>query len=237
MSKTTSKPRIKIVLKKNKAINKIWHPESTLVFKSSKEKMVIGRYEDGELIPLDEETLDLCTKWKFKYDSSLVEEEEETESDSEGETASRQDSDSEVELDAKKTHVEPTSENSENEDDPVSVPAPEPVPVPDSVPDSVHEPKSESNHRSDMKSNMKSNMKSSVESNLKYFDGKSADILHQLLDTFNGKVSLLVANLDQDISNITAERDDYRERLAKTEAELNDTKMTLSNIKKVLGNL
>ena len=54
MSSQSSKSRGKIVLKKNKTINKIWHPESTLVFKSSKEKLVIGRYEDGEIIPLDE---------------------------------------------------------------------------------------------------------------------------------------------------------------------------------------
>ena len=73
-----SKLKGKIVLKKNTTINKIWHPESTLVFKSSKEKLVIGRFHDGELIPLDDEALDLCVQWKFKYDSSLVDEEEVT---------------------------------------------------------------------------------------------------------------------------------------------------------------
>jgi hypothetical protein len=83
MNKQPTKTRGKISLKKNKILDKIWHPESTLVFKSAKEKLVIGRFEDGELIPLDEEALDLCTKWKMKYDTSLVDEEEVSESDEE----------------------------------------------------------------------------------------------------------------------------------------------------------
>ena len=73
----------KIALKKNNIINKIWHPESTLVFKSITEKLVIGRFCDNEFISIDEKTLDLCVQWKFKYDASLVEEEEVTASDDE----------------------------------------------------------------------------------------------------------------------------------------------------------
>ena len=73
----------KIALKKNNIINKIWHPESTLVFKSATEKLVIGRFCDNEFISIDEKTLDLCVQWKFKYDTSLVDEEEVTASDDE----------------------------------------------------------------------------------------------------------------------------------------------------------
>ena len=73
----------KIALKKNNIINKIWHPESTLVFKSATEKLVIGRFFDNEFISIDEKTLDLCVQWKFKYDASLVDEEEVTASDDE----------------------------------------------------------------------------------------------------------------------------------------------------------
>ena len=32
----SSKQKSKVTLKKNKHINKIWHPDSTLVFKSAK---------------------------------------------------------------------------------------------------------------------------------------------------------------------------------------------------------
>ena len=63
--------KTKIVLKKNKALDKIWHPESTTVFKSDKDKLVIGRYENNTFIPLDEKTIELCVKWKFKYDETL----------------------------------------------------------------------------------------------------------------------------------------------------------------------
>lgn len=83
MSSSEIKPKRKIALKKNKEIDKIWHPESGLVFKSSTEKLVIGRFKDGEVIPLDDEALDLCTQWKFKYDTSLVEEVDEEEGDEE----------------------------------------------------------------------------------------------------------------------------------------------------------
>lgn len=70
----------KIVLKKLTAHNTIWHPESTLVFKSQKDRLVIGRYIDDELIPLDDEAMTLCETWKFKPDESLLGgDEEETE--------------------------------------------------------------------------------------------------------------------------------------------------------------
>ena len=62
----------KIVLKKLTAHNTIWHPESTLVFKSQKDRLVIGRYIDDELIPLDDEAMSLCETWKFKPDESLL---------------------------------------------------------------------------------------------------------------------------------------------------------------------
>ena len=64
----------KIVLKKLPAHNTIWHPESTLVFKSQKERLVIGRYVDDELIPLDDIAINLCETWKFKPDESLFDE-------------------------------------------------------------------------------------------------------------------------------------------------------------------
>ena len=39
----------KIILKKLKSHDTIWHPESRLVFKSKKDKVVIGRLdEDGD---------------------------------------------------------------------------------------------------------------------------------------------------------------------------------------------
>jgi chromosome segregation ATPase len=94
----------KIILKKLKEYDTMWHPDSTLVFKSSTEKLVIGRYVNNELISLDEEALELCEKWKFKYDSSLIEEEVETEGD-------------DVEDEKVQEEEEPTGEEEQKTDD------------------------------------------------------------------------------------------------------------------------
>ena len=70
---STRSKKKKIVLKSLKSHKTIWHPESTLVYKSRKERIVIGRYINGELIPLDEEALALCEQWSMKPDESLIE--------------------------------------------------------------------------------------------------------------------------------------------------------------------
>ena len=62
-----------MVYKKLNEYKTIWHPESTLVFKSQKERLIIGRYVDGELITLDDEALDLCQVHGFTPDDSLLE--------------------------------------------------------------------------------------------------------------------------------------------------------------------
>jgi hypothetical protein len=66
----------KIVLKKLKRDGEddtIWHPESRLVFKSKKDKLVVGRLNEDDDMAVDETVIDLCSKWKFKIDPSLVE--------------------------------------------------------------------------------------------------------------------------------------------------------------------
>ena len=65
----------KIVLKKLNSHNTIWHPESTLVFKSQKDRLVIGRYVDDQIIPLDDVALTLCETWNFKPDETLIDDE------------------------------------------------------------------------------------------------------------------------------------------------------------------
>ena len=72
-----------VKLKTLKAYDTIWHPESTLVFKSKEkdERLVIGRYENKEIIPLDDIALELCEKWSFKPDDSLMEDDEDDEGD------------------------------------------------------------------------------------------------------------------------------------------------------------
>ena len=66
MSTTTNKK--KIILKKLKTHDTIWHPESKLVFKSQKVREVIGMYDDSEdtIIPLGNDMVRICKTWKFK---------------------------------------------------------------------------------------------------------------------------------------------------------------------------
>lgn len=73
-------PKRQIILKKLKEYDTVWHPESTLVFKSSTDKRVIGRIEDNELIQIDEKTIELCEQWNFDYDENLIDNEEVDES-------------------------------------------------------------------------------------------------------------------------------------------------------------
>ena len=73
----------KIVLKKLTSHDTIWHPESTLVFKSHNERLVIGRYDNNEIIPLDDEAMELCDEWNFKPDESLIQDNDEEQEDQE----------------------------------------------------------------------------------------------------------------------------------------------------------
>lgn len=74
----------KLRLVKLKKYNTIWHPDSTLVFKSQKERFVIGRLVDKELVPLDDEAIELAEQWKLKIDESLLESESEEKDSEEG---------------------------------------------------------------------------------------------------------------------------------------------------------
>ena len=57
-----SETKRKIILKKLKkgGLDTVWHPESTLVFKSQKERLVTGRWVSEDFLPLDDEALVLC---------------------------------------------------------------------------------------------------------------------------------------------------------------------------------
>ena len=65
----------KVVLKRLRKLNTIWHPDSKLVFNNIKEKKVIGFYdEDNEKLikQLTESDVQTCLKYKFKYDETIV---------------------------------------------------------------------------------------------------------------------------------------------------------------------
>jgi len=77
----------RVILKRNKKLDKIFDPETNLVFKSPNDRIVIGRLENDEFIELDEKALALalCYEHQFRYDTTLVEvEEDEVEEDEDG---------------------------------------------------------------------------------------------------------------------------------------------------------
>ena len=114
----------KVIFKRLKQHNTIWHPDSTLVFKSQKEKLVIGRYYEEKLIDLDDLSLELCEKWNFKPDESLLEEknseegeeEEEEGEEEEGEEEEGEKEEGEGEEDEEEEEGEEEEEESQEEE-------------------------------------------------------------------------------------------------------------------------
>jgi hypothetical protein len=65
---TTEKKSVDRLVRLNKEINKWWHVESKLVFKSNKEKIVIGTYRDNIYNDLCDEDIEDCNKYGFRYE-------------------------------------------------------------------------------------------------------------------------------------------------------------------------
>ena len=62
-----SKP-VNTVLRKNKAIEKLWHSTTGMVFKSAKERIVIGKCVEDKLLPLTSEDIEVCMAHSFAYE-------------------------------------------------------------------------------------------------------------------------------------------------------------------------
>ena len=60
------------VLRKNKDIDKFWHADTRMVFKSKTERVVIGRESSGEILRLSPEDVSICIKYGFKIDEDCV---------------------------------------------------------------------------------------------------------------------------------------------------------------------
>ena len=88
----------KISLKKLPEFNTVWHEESALVFKSAKELVIVGKLVNKKITPLQEEDIQLCDKYRFKYQvpedvEEEGEEEEEEVGEGEGEESAEQSDD------------------------------------------------------------------------------------------------------------------------------------------------
>jgi hypothetical protein len=248
MNSQSSKSRGKIVLKKNKTINKIWHPESALIFKSSHEKLVIGRLQDGEIIPLDEEALDLCVQWKFKYDTSLVDEEEVTDSD-EQEPVKPEDNESESDEELEPTKpVKPVKPEKEHESDEELEPTKEPESYEELEPTKEPESYEELEPTKDPGSYEEPESESIVlKTSIQVIADDSKLQVMLAFTNINSEVSLLHKNIDRiicdvknkasvEIASLSKELSTTREYLATMTKDLENTKTKLATIRSALGN-
>ena len=81
--KKTSPPKKQIdkTLRMNKEINKFWHPESELIFKSKDERVVIGSYKNKIINKLSDDDIMLCEQYGFKYIKEEIVDDEDSEED------------------------------------------------------------------------------------------------------------------------------------------------------------
>jgi hypothetical protein len=71
--KTTSVKPVEIQFNMNKKIGRHVNPQSSMVIKSATERVVIGKLVNDEIKPLNNEDLDTCRKFGFRYDETCVE--------------------------------------------------------------------------------------------------------------------------------------------------------------------
>jgi hypothetical protein len=66
---TQLKPNsVSIILRMNKNINKLWHSETGMVFKSKDERIVIGKNVNDKIQELSEDDLEICKSMNFRYE-------------------------------------------------------------------------------------------------------------------------------------------------------------------------
>jgi hypothetical protein len=72
LPKKTSPPSkiISVVLRKNKTLDKLWHIESSMVFKSAQERVVIGKCINDKLHDLTPEDIEVCKLMNFRYEEN-----------------------------------------------------------------------------------------------------------------------------------------------------------------------
>ena len=62
------KKEVNTVLRKNKDIDMLWHSATGMVFKSAKERIVIGKCENDKVLPLTQNDIEICMSHSFAYE-------------------------------------------------------------------------------------------------------------------------------------------------------------------------
>jgi hypothetical protein len=77
--KVTTRKTVNAVLRKNKTLDKYWHSDTGMVFQSAKDRIVIGKCVDDELIALTPDDIEVCMAHSFKMEEPEEEVPEEEE--------------------------------------------------------------------------------------------------------------------------------------------------------------
>jgi hypothetical protein len=85
-SKSPLPKQVQRILRKHKTLDKLYHQDTMLVFKSTAERVVIGKIINNNIVDLTSDDIDTCKKWGFQYEQSI---ESDLESDSEDENVSK----------------------------------------------------------------------------------------------------------------------------------------------------
>jgi len=62
------KKEVNTVLRKNKAIDMLWHSATGMVFKSAKERIVVGKCVNDKVLPLTKDDIEICISHNFAYE-------------------------------------------------------------------------------------------------------------------------------------------------------------------------
>ena len=66
--------KVEKCIRYNKEINRWWHQETKLIFKSNLDKVVVGIYRNDNIEKLNDDDCNVCEKYGFKYTKNEVEE-------------------------------------------------------------------------------------------------------------------------------------------------------------------
>ena len=111
--KSPAKKIINNVLRTHKVLGKLWHSETQMVFRSPKDRVVIGKCVDDELRDLTEEDIEVCKSRGFKFEEPEDEEEEKPEDEEE-----EKPEDEEEEKPEDEEEEEPEDEEEDEEEEP-----------------------------------------------------------------------------------------------------------------------
>ena len=216
----------KIVLKKLNSHNTIWHPDSTLVFKSQKDRLVIGRYVDDEVIPLDDIAINLCEKWKFKPDESLFEGEDEESTD---EASTEKSTDP---VDNVSTEVEKTN-------DPVENVSAEVEKTPNPVENVSTRVEKNSNPVENVSTEVKKTQyKNSGAENIKNITESFNVQLYEAVDILINEKNFLLSQLhdtEEELSDLQKKYDDKEETLLDLQKKYDDIKKKFDTMKSLFN--